>query len=313
MFGFSKITHEGWLAISAETSSLRLAHIVAGEDKKPRLAFWLDSEITEKSTQHRLHLTKQHRLQHYRTITLLARDEYQLLPLETPAVPDDELKDAVRWRLQDTLEQPIDNITFDLIRVPGYSATHPGSVLVAAANNQHIERIMREFDEAELQLKAIDIPEMAQRNIARTQEEPGRALAMVHIGAEGGILTLTANGELYSSRRIDLNTAQMGANDNPYAQQQLFERVALEVQRSLDTFERQHQSVSVSRVLIGPGRGAATLASAMRGVLYLPVGQLELSEILDFSDFPMFENPVEQGRNLWLLGAAMRDLEDTLL
>ena len=66
------------------------------------------------------------------------------------------------------------------------------------------------FEAAEVDLAAIDIPELAQRNIAALLEDENRGLVFLRIDESGMMLTLTFRGELVAVRRSDMNSAQLG-------------------------------------------------------------------------------------------------------
>src|SRR5438094_770493 len=79
----------------------------------------------------------------------------------------------------------------------------------------------------------------------------GKGLAMLSFDPDGGLLTVTYRGELYLSRRIDMPLAQLTDADLE-RRHQSFDRITLELQRSLDNFERQFSFISVARLLLGP-------------------------------------------------------------
>src|SRR3989338_779756 len=47
--------------------------------------------------------------------TLLAPGEYQILLVEAPNVPAEELKTAIRWKIKDSLNYRIDDATVDVL------------------------------------------------------------------------------------------------------------------------------------------------------------------------------------------------------
>ena len=74
---------------------------------------------------------------------------------------------------------------------------------------------------------------------------------MLTFDRAGGLFTLSFKGELYLARRLDLTWSQLVAAE--VSQRQLyFERIAVELQRSLDHFERQYQNITLSELLLGP-------------------------------------------------------------
>ena len=148
----------------------------------------------------------------YQCTMLLDAGEYQLLAMDALNVPPDELKTAMRWRLKDMLDFHIDDATIDVLAIP-LDKTTPArashGMFAVAARNSVIEQRQNLFIAARLTLSVIDIPEMAQRNIATLIEPDGHAVAMLSFNGDGGLLTVTFKGELYLSRRIDIAQAQL--------------------------------------------------------------------------------------------------------
>ena len=238
----------------------------------------------------------------YRCTTLLGPGQYELQVVEAPAVPESEVRQAVRWKLKDLLDYPVENATVDVLQVPpAPGGTRAQFVHAVSARNTQVEAQMRLFHDARVPLAVIDVPEMAQRNVARLFEEPNRGLAVLAFDQLGGMLTVTAGGELYMSRHTDISLGQLAAPGH----EQVFERLVLEVQRSLDHFDRQFSYLTVARLLVAPGP-VAGLQQYLADNLYLPVQAMDLSQALDLSAAPGLRDPVQQGERLHLLGAALR-------
>ena len=66
---------------------------------------------------------------------LLELADYQLLQVDAPAVPADELRAAARWRIRDMVDTHVDDVTIDVMRVgrPRAGANQP--LFVVAARN----------------------------------------------------------------------------------------------------------------------------------------------------------------------------------
>jgi len=250
----------------------------------------------------------------YTCATLLNPAEYQLLTVEAPNVPADELKTAMRWRLKDMIDFHIDDATIDVMDIPGdsHAPVRSRTMYVIAARNQIIEQRQRLFADAKVSLAVIDIPEMAQRNIAQLLESEGRGLAFLSFGSQGGLLTVTFAGELYLSRLIDVNLSHLEQADDA-RKYELLDKVTLELQRSLDHFDRQFHFITLSRLVLGPmGPAGAILQQYLASNLYLPVEQMELDAVLDISRIPALAKAESQQRYLLALGAALR-LEEKVL
>ncbi|AXA91038.1 agglutinin biogenesis protein MshI [Massilia sp. YMA4] len=231
---------------------------------------------------------------------------YQLLSLDAPNVPAAEMKTAVGWRLKDMIDFPVSDATIDVVDIPVASngATHNHHVFAAVARNPVIEAHQNLYAEAKVPLEAIDLAEMAQRNISALLEPEGRGLAMLSFDAGGGLLTVTFKGELYLARRMDITLAQVeGAAEQ---RQQHFDRIALELQRSLDNFERQFQYVAVSKLVLAP-TGGSSLHDYLSSNMYLPVDMLDLDTVLDLEQVPQLRDPVMQNGFFLAVGAALRE------
>src|SRR5208282_5068936 len=130
---------------------------------------------------------------------------------------------------------PLEAATVEVLDIPSdrSAPTHHHQVYAVAARNSVIEARVKPFNVAEVPLEAIDIPDLAQRNISVLFESVERGVAMLAFYQGVGLLTFTSGGELYLVRRIDITLTQlMEAGDEQ--RPQYFERIALELQRSLD-------------------------------------------------------------------------------
>ena len=296
---------DGWLTIAvladgvAATSvkpvaegmpSVRFAHFLSG---KP------DAAVLEKAA-------REGQAHAYRCLTLLGPGEYQLINLEAPNVPREELKTAVRWRLKDILDFPVLEATVDVLDIPvdAGQVRAQQSVFVVAARNTVIKPRQQLFLEAKIGLDVIDIPEMAQRNISALIAPENRGVAMLSFSAEGGLLTVTWRGELYLSRRIDVTLDQLLEPDHE-RKHASFDRITLELQRSLDNFERQYSFISIAKLVLGPSK-VSGLDDYLSSNLYTPVETLDLASVFDLGRTPELQDQAVQGRFLIPLGAALR-------
>jgi MSHA biogenesis protein MshI len=250
---------------------------------------------------------KELRAASFRCATLLANGDYQLLATDAPNVPAAEMKTAVRWRLKDLLDFPADQATIDVLDIPPdpNAAGRQRTMFVVAAKNSVVRDRQKLFTAAKLGLSVIDIPEMAQRNIAAMLEPEGRGLAMLSFEEDGALLTVTYAGELYLARRIEMPLAHLLDADHD-RRNQSFDRITLELQRSLDNFERQYSFISVSRLVLGPSE-VEGLDEYLSSHLYTPVDSLDLANLFDLERVPELAAKAMQQRFFLPLGAALRE------
>jgi len=240
--------------------------------------------------------------------TLLAGGDYQILNVEAPNVPREEMKTAVRWRLKDILDFPAAEATIDVLDIAlDANSRAQQSVFVVAAKNSIIAPRQKLFLDAKVELAAIDIPEMAQRNVSAMLEPEGRGIAMLSFGDDGGLLTVSYRGELYLSRRFDVTLAQLLEPDHD-RKHASFDKITLELQRSLDHFERQYSFISIAKLILGPSP-VSGLDEYLSSNLYTPVETLDLASLFDLSRTPELADLAQQQRFFLAIGAALRDGE----
>jgi MSHA biogenesis protein MshI len=145
---------------------------------------------------------------------------------------------------------------------------------------------------------------MAQRNVSALLEPDGRGIAMLSFGEDGGLLTVSWRGELYLSRRIDVTLVQLLDADQE-RRHQSFDKITLELQRSLDNFDRQFSFISVAKLVLAPS-GAAGLEEYLAGNLYTRVETLDLAQVLDLDATPELADAARQQRFFVAIGAALR-------
>lgn len=301
----------GWVAVAFSKPGVHVARIdLAG--RRPRVqrcSFHPSTEVTASALER---VRKDAQLDDARLTTLLSGPEYQMMMVDAPNVPVDELKTAIRWKIKDALSCHIDDATVDVLQIPThkYGGDRPQSLYAIAASNETIRKRIVLFEKAKLELGVIDIPEMAQRNIAALYEEEARGLALLAFGDEGGMFTITCDGELFLARRLEITLGQLQDADENLRQQYL-DRVELEVQRSLDYFDRQFHHIPVSRMLVA-APAALGLDRVLAANLGLPVEMLDLAQGMDISAVPELSDSEYACLALPVLGAALRQEKKAL-
>lgn len=298
---------EGWLSIAILRDGMTVAAIERGAGAKPalRLAAFVPGKAAPDTLETAVR-DAQPGARH--VVTVLAGGDYQILNVEAPNVPREELSTAVRWRLKDILDFQVAEATIDVLEIPlDANARAQQSIFVVAARNTVIQPRQKLFLDAKVDLHAIDIPEMAQRNVSAMLEPEGRGVAMLSFGDDGGLLTVSYRGELYLSRRFDVTLAQLLEPDHE-RKHQTFDKITLELQRSLDHFERQYSFISIAKLVLGPSP-VTGLDDYLSSNLYTPVETLDLATLFDLSRTPGLADLAQQQQYFLAIGAALREGE----
>ncbi len=311
---FGKSEHkDGWLAFSFLPGELCIVHMRRAGGARPEVLMCAVEPISAASDPDALaQLAHDMRLGQYQCLTLLGLNEYQVLPVEVLNVPQDELKTAVRWKIKDLLDYHIDDAAIDVLRIPTDKGVAPNHGMYAiATRNEVIQRYVTLFEEAGIPLSVIDIPEMAQRNIAVMLEQPGKGLALLSFDEEGGLLTITCDTELYLSRHIEAPLSQLIQEDTEQRQRYL-DRIVMELQRSFDYFDRQFHEIELTRLLMAPLPLAMGLESYLARNLQLEVETVDLHLLFDFSKAAAGLQQDQLSRCFFTLGGALRFEEKAL-
>ncbi|HRC60351.1 MAG TPA: hypothetical protein PLD53_05255 [Candidatus Propionivibrio aalborgensis] len=304
---FSTPRKPGWLSILPQSGQVTLAHVVRDRNSRPEVRL-LDSfalEGSERDALQRLRVARQ--LKSYACTTLMGSGEYNLTQLESPPVPAEERREALRWALKETVSYPLDSACIDVLDIPilGMPPGRSAGVLVVSAAEQAVRSRVGAFEEAKIILDAVDIPELAQRNVAALLEDENRGLVFLRIDENGMMLTLSFHGELIAVRSGEISTLQLDGGDADQ-RSRTKERLVLELQRSLDNFDRQYSHIPISKVVLATYPSVENLAADLGENTYIPVKEMDFSSVIDFPAIPELRDTQCQAKNLLAIGAALR-------
>src|SRR5271165_6890782 len=98
----------GWLAVNVLPTQIDIAHIVRSGAQRPQVLI-ADSFTKEGSDNMTLaRLRKEFELSQYRCTSLLPSGDYQMLQIEAPNVPEEEMKAAAAWKVKDMIDYPVE-------------------------------------------------------------------------------------------------------------------------------------------------------------------------------------------------------------
>lgn len=258
-----------------------------------------------------------------RVSIMLRPSQYQLLRIPAPAVPADELRAAARYQVMKMLDTPVDDAAIEVLRVgdgrpqgAGHLVEH---LFVVAARRAAIDTLIELSKAMRWSVSVIDIQETAQRNlqsalIGRVEEgRPSQAsAALVLSGPFHAMLTICAEGELFYTRRFDLpkgflpeawddarrvDSLQFAAEDDTAT------RFLLEVQRSLDLWDRIWPNLPIAGILFYAGTCSRQLSGWLSQQLGQSVRPMDVGAM-----FPGFKcgTVAEEALCLPLLGLLLR-------
>jgi MSHA biogenesis protein MshI len=295
-----------WVGLTLQGGVGRLACVERPAEGLPRVT-WVGQAPTAAGAAEWRALARQAGSRRAGWVAVLAVERYRLLAQDAPDLPRTEWADALRWRLKDVVDFPVDTAAIDVLAVPGPTeSSPPRSVLVAIASAEAVKEVSTFAERARLPLAAIDVVETALRNLCALQGDAPRARALLWLGEASAYLVVTLRGELLMTRQIDVGLARLNSAV-PEEQAAAHERVALEVQRTLDLCERLFSHANTASLAVVPCVGAAELVASLAGAVYIPVALLPMHEQLDFSAVPALANVAAQAEYAIAIGSALRE------
>ncbi len=196
---------------------------------------------------------------------LLAPGQYDVHQLAAPAVLPEDLHDALRWQLRGALGYPPEEALIDFASLP-QPADAPArqSLIVVTARRSVVAEAIAPLAACGLAVDAVDVPEFAQRNLAQ-RILPDEAATHGWLAFDPDTFLLTAHclGELAFTRRMLLPNAALNPESDADPIAHFVERVVVQVQRSLDLFERQSGLPPVAQIIIGPHPHAPAIAAEL--------------------------------------------------
>lgn len=237
--------------------------------------------------------------------TVLRGDDYQLALVEAPDVPPAELRAAMRWRLKDAIDFRVEDAVIDVFDVPPQNRGAQRRMMYAvAARRTAIDRhaatlaSLPSFD-------VVDVPELCLRNLAALLPAAANGVAVLHLGDMGATVVLVRGSTFYFARQMSLESTMRMAPDGDVTGRLDAASVALEVQRSLDYYERHFDQPPITRIAVSPQtQRAIDLAADLGRETGFEVTTFDLTTLL------RCEVPIDHATQtacLLAVGAALRE------
>ncbi len=194
------------------------------------------------------HVVKQYHLSTVPVNWLLTSQDYQLFLIESLPVKAEELKEAVNWRVRSLITYPMNEAVIDYFRLPLKKelATESPLVVAVVSKKNYLQTILPLFQTSELHVAAIDIPELALRNLSALYENDEKSIAFLYFYDNMAVLNITRQKILYFTRDINL------AIEKEQSDKQLFdyEKISLDILRYFDYYQSQWRHPSPSHMYI---------------------------------------------------------------
>lgn len=266
-------------------------------------------------------LLKERHLTNIPVTTVLEPGSYSLHLVDAPNVQPAEMKDAIRWRIKELIDFDIEEAVYDIFDVPGRNLRGQGGRMMYAVVTRAsvIQTKVEQLRSAGLKPKIIDVPELCLRNIAALVDDGG-GVAILHLSPQSGAIVLTCNSTLFVARSINIGLNRLRNALTKRAEQSdeeftadaatteynhFVENIILEIQRSLDYYERHSSNPPITNLYISPvDQELPGFVPYLKENLGINVNALNLNTIMQCTK-ELSDNL--QLRLFYVIGAALRD------
>ena len=282
----------GMVGVALDRGGFRLAHVLRESQRPPRLEQALDRRVEDPlAIRGVLAATvKELGLAGAACCLVLSPETYSLRQVDPPAVEPRELREAARWSIKDLVDFSVEDAIVDAFPSPearGRSAR----LNVVAARRKVLQQQVETLERSGLVLVAVDILELALRNVAALLPSENRGVALLHPLPPLGVLTISCSGWLWFSRQLetDLEALEAAAEDALSDKletggegERALDALLLDFQRSFDYYEHQLGQSAPAELVWVPARVESTnLRRWLAKSLSLPMRELDLGALLD--------------------------------
>jgi len=193
---------DGLVGIYFYPDSVTLAH-VSSPDKNPELKLCQEFKAETAADKVKV-LEKQVEklgLEDTRASFILSPSDYKLFLVESPEVEAGEMAGAVKWKIKDLIDQPVDEMAITVFPVPDDAYRSQNEMVYAvAARKSRIHEIVNMVNQTGLVLDVIDIPELVMKNLTAVcaddsvvNGDAAQYVNALHVRRNGHIILSTEN------------------------------------------------------------------------------------------------------------------------
>ncbi|WDD98194.1 hypothetical protein [Thalassomonas actiniarum] len=206
---------------------------------------------------------------------VLSSQFYQVVQLDKPQVPPDEINAALKWQVKDLVTFPPEDMVLDYFDAPQLPNS-PQKINVVCARQSVLKEMVTLLQEKRLRLKSIITEEFAFSALLPPEEDA--CLLVCQQPHEEIVLIIIKQGQIYFHRRLR-GFSEIARRSELELQAGVVDALSLEIQRSSDFFERQLKQAPIKHIrLMLPMAQEAFLAEKLGENTNMPVTLLALEE-----------------------------------
>jgi MSHA biogenesis protein MshI len=307
--GISFLPHGMTIAVAdyCEDNSVKLTHCE-----------YIETEKNDEYPAILKHWQIVYQLDNYDCHLVLDINDYQRINIEAPNVPVNEMCMAIRWKVHDLLDFPLDETVLDYYHAPTVSVGN-ASIEVIASPHSIIKPLIEHCVVAGLNLKVIEIQETTLRNLATLLPNSHLGgVAVLYLQKSFGIILIQKKGVIYVARKIAIGYEQLELDSESTTDYEGFaleidnrateiqDNLALEIQRSLDYVDNYYNIGTVAELAVIPwSETTQTLVDTLNEDYGIYSYLMDISYIVNHDNLKL-DYPI-QSLCLPVIGATLRN------
>lgn len=242
----SRAKPEGLSCLTFTSEGFALAHVVRNRKAQSELKVceFFSGDDLDASKANLFAAVVKHGLQGASCNWVLSQEDYRLLLIDPPDVPAAEYQTAARWLIKDMIDFPLEDAAVDTFPLMDISEK-PKKLYLVAARISFLKSMADSIHASGLQLIAIDIHEMAMRNLVSLFAEKDELLGFLQLNTNDCLFIVIQNDFVQLARRIGIGLTDLKDENKISA-------FHSEIQRSLDYYQNQFKQEGPNKLLLAP-------------------------------------------------------------
>lgn len=172
---------------------------------------------------------------------------YQVLQIEKPNVPEDEIEGAIPWLVKDLVSVPQEKIVCDFYYSPVKIPMQPEKVTIVVSNLDLVEMLARTVNSAGLALRGVCAQEFCLPQLCGYTSNP--VLVLTQLQRQEPCVQIVKDGQVHFSRWLR-GFSRICDYTEDEIRSGLAESIGLEIQRSMDYYQSQLKQGQIKEMQI---------------------------------------------------------------
>lgn len=279
------------LGIDIGSKATKLVKLIHREGQNPRLdfcgAFEADSQAPDFTQTLNQFLTK-NRLTGYATAASFDNASLKIRKIELPKMPEADLREAVKFKMRDVVEGPIEGYVVRSSLLDETSKDTKHVLLVGyAVKKEPVNTFIQLMNQAGLRPDLVEPTTVTLAASIEAIKDPKEEwIGGIDLGASKSLMVLMGKGKFYFSRPL----AGIRPSTSPDEEATFNQRLAAEIQHTLDTFSVTFRVEQINHLYVsGGGASLPDIANYLSTNLGLPA---EIINPFQKMDVPSAWQPV---------------------